>query len=402
MRFDYHARDRDGQAQQGRIEAASEVEALRKLEAQGLMPVRLERLDAPRPVRSSGGVTRVRIAEKVLLLRELTTLLSAGVTLGDALPSLAEAYAAQALGPALVSLNTHVRGGGRLSEALADARLAMPPYVLALAQAGEASGQLARSLSEAADQMELDRKSAEELRSALIYPTVLVVTGVLAVLLIFIGVVPRFAPMLRSSRGNIPEISRWVIEAGVFMRAHLDVFGFGFGALAALFGMAASRPALRNRVLQVMLGVPGIGPWLLQSEIGRWATVLGTLLSNRVPIVEALELSTRVLKLERLRQGLERTAQSLKQGQTLAAGLETQTWFPPARLNLIRVGERSGELPRMLLVLGQSQTDAARTTQKRLMTLIEPAAILIIGAVIGVVMVSVMMAITGMNDLAGR
>jgi general secretion pathway protein F len=398
MRFEYTARDAEGREHRGVIEAADQGHVVRELGAQGLMPVRISAADGASKAAPRQRPGRVKAADQCVLLRELATLLGAGVTLGDALPSLAQAYAGQALGPSLEGLHAHVRGGGRLSEALRDPRLRLPPFVLALTQAGEASGQLGRALNEAADQLELDRKVAEDLRSALIYPAVLVIAGALAVLIIFVGVVPRFAPLIRGSRGDVPEFSRWTIEAGVFVRAHLGAFGFGLGSLAALLGLAFSRPGLRQRVLQGLVSLPGIGPWLVQSEIGRWATVLGTLLSNRVPIVEAMNISSRVLRIDLLRQGLERAARSLQQGQTLAAALESQAWFPPSRLNLVRVGEKSGELPKMLLALGHSQTDTARLMQRRLLTLIEPVAILLIGAVIGFVMVAVMMAITSMNS----
>lgn len=397
MKIRYQARDAAGAPVQGEVEADSEAEAVRQLGQQGLLPTQLER-PAVAEAASRG---RVRAADQVLLLRELATLLAAGITLGDALPSLAEAYAGQALGGPLHALLREVRGGGRLSDALAAPALRLPAYVLALAQAGEASGQLAKALDDAATQMELERKSHEALRSALVYPTILVVAGLLAVLVVFIGVVPRFAPLLRSSRGEMPEISRWVIESGVFLRQHWAVFGLGLGGLGLLLGLAFRRPAFRQRGLQALLKLPLVGPWLLQGEIGRWATVLGALLGNRVGIVEALALSARVLRIDTLREGVQRAARQLQQGQALADALAAQGWFPPARLNLVRVGERSGELPKMLLALGQAQADQARVTQQRLLTLIEPAAILFIGSVIGFVMVAVMMAITGVNQVAG-
>jgi len=400
MRFDYLARDSDGQQHRGFTDAENEGAAIRQLGSQGLTPVRLIAAAGDQGRPSGRSRLRIRPADQTLLLRELSTLLGAGVSLGDALPSLAQAYAAQALGPALEGLHAHVRGGGRLSEGMKDARLRLPAFVLALTQAGEASGQLARALSEAADQLELDRKVAEDLRSALIYPTVLVAAGSLAVFIIFVGVVPRFASLIKSSRGNVPELSRWVIESGLFVRTHLGEFGLAAAALAALIAYGISHEPMRRRALQTLVKAPGIGPWLVQSEIGRWATVLGTLLANRVPIVDAMGISAGVLRLDTLRSGLERAARTLQQGQTLASALESQGWFPPSRLNLIRVGERSGELPKMLLALGHSQTDTARLMQRRLLTLIEPVAILLIGAVIGVVMVAVMMAITSLNAVA--
>ncbi len=400
MRFDYLARDAEGRAHKGAIEAVDEGAAVRDLASQGLTPTRLTALGrAVAPVTKK---RRISPADQGVLLRELATLLGAGVSLGDALPSLAEAYLGLPLGPALERMHGHVRGGGRLSEALRDPQLKLPAFVLALTLAGEASGQLARSLSDAAEQLELDRKVSEDLRSALIYPSVLVIAGVLAVFIIFVGVVPRFAPLIRNARAaDLPDFSRWTIEAGVFVRANLGVVGLCVGAVAGVLALLLSRAEVRHQFLQALSRLPLIGPWLIQAETGRWATVLGTLLTNRVPIVDAMGIASGVLRLDMLRSGLERAAKSLQQGQTLADALASQTWFPPSRLNLVRVGEKSGELPRMLLALGLSQTDSARLLQKRLLTLIEPAAIVIIGLVIGFVMVAVMMAITSMNSTVG-
>ena len=143
-----------------------------------------------------------------------------------------------------------------------------------------------------------------------------------------------------------------------------------------------------------------IGPWLLRLEIGRWTTVLGQLLANRVPIITALLLSSGALRLRRLRDDLAAAPREIERGRALSDVLAGLAWFPPTRLNLVRVGERAGELPRMLAVLGAMETDAARTLQKRALALIEPAAILVIGGVIGFIMVAVMMAITSLNTVA--
>jgi general secretion pathway protein F len=397
MRFDYSARDSNGQPHGGQLEATDQADAVAKLAAQGMTPVSLRaRTAAPR--RGAVRKAQIKLADQVVLLRELATLLAAGVTLGDALPSLAEAYEGQALGQPIAQMEALVRGGGRLSDALRIEALRMPVYVIALAQAGEASGDIARALQESAEQMELARKANEDLRSALIYPSVLVGAGSLAVFFIFVGVVPRFANLIKGSR-QVPELSRWVIESGVYVRGHLFEALLILAALVGIIVTSLSRESTRQALLQTLQRVPVVGPWLVQAEIGRWATVLGSLLSNRVPVLTAMELAQNVIRLNLLRAGLERATKGLQQGQSLSAGLESQAWFPRTRLNLIRVGERSGELPKMLLALGHSQRDAAAVLQRRMLGLIEPIAIIIIGAVIGVVMVAVMMAITSFDTL---
>lgn len=395
MQFDYRARDGEGRETRGRLDAADEAAAVRTLVAQGLTVVEIQgQRSVAGSARRKGPISR---ADQVMLLQELATLLKAGVSLGDTLPSMAEAYARHPLGPALAEMHAHVRGGGRLSTALQQPALKLPAYVHALAQAGEASGQLARALSDAAAQMELDRKSNEALRSALVYPSLLVSVGIVAVFYIFVGVVPKFAPMLRNARAEVPEVSRLLIAAGVYVKAHLWGFLLGGGALLLLLVVLLSQASVRHWLMQRLSRWPAVGPWLHQMELGRWATVLGTLLDNRVAIVPAMTLALGTLRLDTMRSGLERAARALQQGESLTQALGTQAWFPPTRLNLVRVGERSGELPRMLLALGESQTEAARTLQARLLALIEPAAILVIGGVIGFIMTAVMLTITSLN-----
>jgi general secretion pathway protein F len=402
--YTYRALDAQGRELHGRVEALGEVEVARELVRQGLVPLDVRRVSgadgASRAQLRPGVVRQAGLVEQLSLVQELSTLLAAGISLSEALPSLASAYAGQALGPPLAKLGDAVRAGAHLSDALRDSGLGLPPYVLALVAAGEASGELAAALADAAAQMDYERSVAQELRNALVYPSVLVLAGALAVSIVLVGVVPRFAALLRSSRADVPALSRWIIEGGVYVKQHLLVFGLGGIALAGCLAYALASPGVRGRVLQACAGLPVLGPWLMRVEIGRWATVLSRLLANRVPIIKAIALSTSALRLQRLRDDLAATGSELERGKTLTDVLAALGWFPAARLNLVRVGERSGELPRMLATLGAMETEAARTLQKRVLALIEPAAILIIGAVIGVIMVAVMMAITSLNTVA--
>jgi general secretion pathway protein F len=397
LTFEYRAVDRDGSTRNGVLQAEDEGAAARALIAQGLTPIALTSPRAPARARTQAFVGR---AERIAVVQELATLLRAGVSLGEALPTLADSYAAQPAGPALAGIERTVRGGGTLSAALAASPLGLPPYALALAQAGEASGELAAALADAAVQMDDERRSAQELKSALIYPTVLVGAGVVAVGVIFVGVVPRFAGLLRSSRADVPALSRAVIEAGVFVKEHMAALGLGVAALAVLVAALLARSATRAAVVDLLARAPVVGPWLVKAELGRWASVFGQLLANRVPLIEAITLSTGALRLARLRDDLARAPRELERGRTLSSVLAEMHWFPANRLNLVKVGERSGELPRLLSTLGAVEIEAARVLQKRALALVEPAAILLIGTVIGVVMVAVMMAITSLNTVA--
>ena len=219
--FEYRALDRDGVARSGVLQAEDEAAAARALLQQGLTPITLR--GASQAARASGAGragASIGAADRIGLVQELATLLGAGVSLAEALPSIADAYASQPAGPALAGIERAVRGGEPLSAALAASALQLPAYVLALCQAGEASGELATALRDAAVQMEYERQVAQDLRSALIYPAVLVGAGLIAVLVIFVGVVPRFAGILKNARADVPAVSRAVIESGLFVNQH--------------------------------------------------------------------------------------------------------------------------------------------------------------------------------------
>jgi general secretion pathway protein F len=395
----FHGVDSAGQSVTGEVQAESREDALRQVGDRGLTPLDVSTVGDRAGVASGpiGGRQRIAVAEQLSLLTEMATLLGGGVPVSEVLSSLAEAHPGGALGSSLDRLNRDVKSGLPLSDALRKSALQFPPYVEALCKAGEASGNLAQALHDAAKQMEYERKVSQELRSALLYPAVLVSAGAIAVLIIFVAVVPRFAALLKGSRAEIPELSRWVIEAGIFAQQHLLGLSLGAaGATLVLAGLFAT-PGVRAAVREVMLRVPVIGHWLTKVEVGRWATVLGSLLSNRVPIIDSMRLSAAAVASRGMRQDLDGAAMGLQRGLPLADLLREYRWFPASKLNLIRVGERSGELARMLGILGSMETEAARVTQARVLALVEPAAILIIGGVIAVIVIAVMMAITGLN-----
>lgn len=394
--FDYRALDASGVERRDVIQAEDEAAAIRALQAQGLTPVELTRRQPVRPALLGRRV--IRVADQVVLLRELATLLQAGISVTEALPSLAQAYRDQAVGPALERLHNEVKAGRALAPAIAECGLNLPTYARAMVEAGEAGGKVAQACADAAEQMEHEQRIAAELRAALTYPAILVGAGLLAVVTIFVAVVPKFASILRNTRANIPELSRWVIESGVFLQQHKLAGSLVAAGLLGAGVLAWQSPALRARLKAWAARLPLVGPWLIEAEVGRWATLLGALLSNRVPIVKALRLSASVLSLEMLRHVLSQATVEIERGKMLSDVLARESWFPPTRLNLIRVGERSGELPRMLLTLGEMQTEAARQRQKRLLTFVEPVAILVIGAAIGFIMVAVMLAVTSLQD----
>jgi general secretion pathway protein F len=395
-RFRYRALDAHGQRVAGDLLADSPQAALAQLQQRRLTVLEVSG-DGDRTPAARGRRRRIGAAERVVLLQEFATLLGAGVSIAEAAPSLESAYAGTALGEPMARLRKAVQSGRSVAEAFRAAEIGLPEHAHSLVAAGEAAGRLAQALQSAATQLEYEHGVRQQVRTALVYPSVLVGAGVLAVVVIFVAVVPRFASLLGSGRAEVPALSRWVIEAGLFLQANWLASGLAVAAAVGALALALRAAGVRQRLLDALARLPLTGRWLMASETGRWATLLATLLDNRVPMLQALELSARGAGLSALRRHLAEAQGEIRRGRALSEVLAGQGWIAPTRINLVRVGERAGELPRMLAQLGRLQTDAAREQQKRLLTLIEPLAILVIGAVIGVIMVAVVMAVTSLN-----
>ncbi len=404
--FRFEAVNAQGAIVEGQMDAADAQAALLKLGEQSLTPTKLE---------SEGGVpaenaanatsmlgfaksTKVATTEKILIVRELATLLRAGITLVDAIDSIALARAGAPAGIGLRRTHRSLNAGSPFVKALAESKIEFPQYVEQLAATGEMTGKLAPALADAAKQMEYDERVAQEMRNSLTYPVILIVAGIAAVLMIFLTVVPRFANLVKGSRGaDIPEISLIVIKIGVFLQANWLWLLLAALAGAGLFYLSIRETAGRTRWLTRLSKMPLVGEWLTEAEIGRWATTLGALLGNRVPILAALELSAGGLRFPKMRERVNFVIRDVRGGATLAESAAKYGLVGPTGVNLIRVGEKSGELPATVATLGELSMEAGRNRMKRFLLLIEPLAILTIGAIIAVIMISIMMAITGLN-----
>jgi general secretion pathway protein F len=395
IEFRYSALNPQGQTLEGVITARNESEAARLLRQKELSPLALDSKNQV-PEASSRRL-RSGPEERQLLIRELATLLAAGVPLAEAVESISESHGNTQGGAAFGVVHQRLRGGESFALSLAAAKFGFPAYVSQLAAAGEMTGKLAQALESGATQMEYEDRVRQDMRNALIYPGVLVTSGVAAVLGIFVFVVPKFATMLKTTRAKIPQFSTWVLKTGMFVNENLLWIGLA-GVGAACIGYAAlRRPEIRVRLYTVASRLPLVGPWIVETEIGRWSAMLATLLENRVPIVKALELAQNGVGLGAVRDRLQLALKEIRAGHKLADALAANHTVSAIGINLVRVGERSGELPSMLRTLAKLYENAGRDRMKRLLALLEPAAILGIGAIIGFIMIAIIMAITSIN-----
>ena len=397
--FDYQALDGGGHVVKGNVVAGSERHAFRAIEAQGLSPLSLLPSKAAGPSRVIFQ-RRPQTQEITLALKQLSLLLTSGVPMIRAVETLKQQNLHPEISKGFADLERRLRTGQAFTTSLPVSLPMLPPYVTQLAAAGEAIGRLGEALADAVTQMSYEHQIRQDIRNALTYPAVLITAGLTAVLFIFIVVVPRFQTMLTQAKAPLPWISALVLNTGIFLNAHrlllfMNAVGLAFAAVSALRNKKFMA-ALRERAAKV----PILGSWLMESDLARWAFMLGTMFANGVELTRSLDLARDSVSLASLRVRLDQVSKMVRAGKSLSAAMAEQRAFNDTAVSLVQVGEESGKLDEMLRSLAKLYDDSGRQRMKQFLILLEPAAILLIGVVVGGIVAAIMLAITSINQVA--
>lgn len=391
--FVYKGLKKDGAPVEGRISAADPPEAISQLRAQGILAYEVRAVDGEG---RRFDRRRARPKDRHRFIRQLATLLRAGSPLLASFDALLEEEPCRELNEQMRAIRSDLRGGGRLSQALARHMPDLPDYAPRLVELGEATGSLDARLSEVAAQMERDLASVEEVRNALAYPAFLAVAGVGAVIFIFMFVVPRFSALMDNARTEIPAISRIVLGIGQFFNANVPLVIGAVVLLAILVVQVWRSPALRRGATAMAFRLPVLGRFLEASDTARWARVTGTALSAGAGLIDALALAERGVLSPRRREGLEQVRRAVRSGEMLEAALRAHTTTDAMTLNLVRTGRLSGALAEMLIFVAEAGEQDARNLAKRLTSLAEPLAIAFIASVIGLIVISLVLAMSSL------
>ncbi len=400
MHFTYRALNKDGSSLAGMVEAASLKEAIRTLQRQGLNVVDVKQEQRKQRKKARGFKGKAGKKDIIVLLYQLCTLLESKVTLEETLESLSESVTQPDLAAKTSAMATTIRRGGSLSKALKDSGLPLPSYFLPLAEAGELTGKIDKSLRQGVEQWEHEMKLATEFRSALVYPCVLILFGLISIMAIFVVVVPKFTKLLDRAQGEIPLLAKVIMGTGTYVNENLQWVGIGAAVILCMVLYGLKSEKIRQNFRDVVAKMPFFRHWMLEAQLGSWAGMLSTLLENKVALIDALSLSQKFLSITDLRSKMSLIIQSVKGGVSLSEAMVNINAITSLGYNLIRVGERTGELPTMLRSLSTLYVQSVRTRTKRMLVIIEPLAIIMIGGVIGLIMAGIILAIVSVNNIA--
>jgi len=403
--FQYRAADQGGKVVEGVMEADAERSVILRLREMGCVPLRIavpsERaIGAPR--QQVPLFTRRKVNQQQLLqfTRELGALLAAGLPLDRSLSILGGLVEGGELSKVVRSLVEAVRAGKSLAVSMGEHPEVFPKIYVNMIRAGEAGGILEGVLRYLTEYMESTLALKEDIKSALIYPLILATAAGISLIVLFVFVIPKFAAIFRDNGKALPWITKVVIGFSQLLAEYgwIMLVVLCAAVIGALFYVRSAEG--RSEWDRLSLRSPLFGDLLRKFETARFSRTLAALLKGGVPLLEALGTVQGVVGNRLLARAISQVQARVREGKGMARPLGDSGLFPPLALNMIAVGEETGKLESMLAeVAGYYDQEVKRST-KRMMALLEPVLILAMGLIIGIVVISMLLAIFSINDLS--
>lgn len=403
-RYRYEAVDHAGEVLRDEIEAPTPEAAVERLRDQGLLPLSVNEAKSGF---LRGGLGQPLFSKRralsrkstMLLTQQLASLLHAGMPLDRAFTILIGVTDDEQTRTLLERVQEKVRGGSSLADAL-EAQGVFSRFYLNMIRAGEAGGALEVVLKRLTEFLERSQALRETVTSALIYPMILLTVSALSVIILLTFVVPQFQQLFADAGKALPLATQIVIAVGDGFRNY-----WWAGVLLIVLAVVAmrrqlSQPESRARWDGWLLRLPLVGDLIGKVETARLSRTLGTLLGNGVSLLNALAIVRETLSNQVMATALGEVAEHVKTGRGLAEPLQDVESFPKLAVQMIRVGEETGQLQEMLIQIADTYDGEVQTAVKRLLTLLEPAMILGLGVIIAGIIMSILVAILSLNELA--
>ena len=402
--FSYRALTKSGERVAGEIEAGDQQGAIQRLHAQGLIPIDAVPAAAAPAILSELGGGRAaggrRAAALTLATRELATLIGAGETLESALALVAEELDDKALRQIFATLLDKVRGGTALSDAMAAEPRVFPRPYIGMVRAAEATGRLGEVMAELADLREQQEALRRQLTSALIYPVILVLTAIGAIVVLLLYVVPQFAPVFAGAEERVPAATRSILAVADWLQAQGPSIAIGLAGALLLALLALQVPRLRLGWHRLLLRLPGFAAISRERATAEICRGMATLLKGGLDLPQTLVMLRGMVSNLAVGDALGQVASNVRQGRRLTDALAEEGILLPMGLKLLRTAEESGRLQPLARHIAERFEQRAATRMQRFVTLLEPILVIGLGGIVGAIVIAILTAVLAVNELA--
>ncbi len=403
--YEYTALDAKGKTKSGIIDADGASAARQKLRSSGIFPVSIsetqevEEIKAPRTLDLSRFFTRVKPAEIAMMTRQLATLISAGFPLVSALDALLPQTKSKGFKRILAKTKDTIVEGNSFAQALSQYPGTFSPLYVNMVRAGETSGTLEIVLDRLADITEKQEDLKNRIQTALAYPIFMCIIGILVLFVLLTYIVPSIISIFSEMNQVLPTPTRILIFLSSFFRSYWWII---MGALVAVVvSLNQVRKIEKGRYWfdKTLLSLPIFGVLAQKLAVARFTRTLGSLLENGVSMLIALEIVKNIAGNKLISETVENAASEVGKGQGLAAALSEGQTFPQLSIQMIQVGEQSGELEAMLNKVADVFEKEVENSVMRLTSYLEPVMILVMGCIVGFIVLSICLPIFEMNQL---
>ena len=405
-RFLYKATTRSGEIYSGEMEGASADEILDKLKAGGMIPFEVvEASEAARrglrnlDIRSIFRRGRkVKTADVLVFTEKFAVLLKSGLPLDRSLSLLVELSEKEGIRAVAETLLKDVNAGKSLADSMETHPDFFPRLYVSMVRAGEAAGVVDRVMEQLLSYL----RQKEELRgyiiSSLIYPALLLLVGLATIIVLMTYVIPQFKEIFDSMNQELPGPTRFLMGVSDFIMGYKWLILIVIAASVYGYRYWISTPEGRAKKDRILLKLPKVKQLVTESETGRLAATAGILLTSAVPLIQTLKIVQELLSNTVFREAMAPVVSGAKKGDGVAGPMMATGVFPPLAVHLVRVGEETGNLGPMFVKVGDIYQESIRKSVKSFLALFEPALILVMGVIVGVIVASMMLAIFSMND----
>lgn len=393
--FAYKGRNSAGKVVKGRLDAPSESAAMTRIRTMGIAPISVAEVAAgtglSREINIPGLTKRVGLKDLAVMSRQMATMTSAGLSLLRTLNILSEQTENKELAKILAGVRNDVESGVSLSEAMFKHSRVFPPIMINLVKAGETGGFLENSLNSVANNFESEGKLKDTIKSAMAYPTIVLIMAVVAVIAMLTFIVPVFEKMFAGFGGQLPLPTQILVVLSSMMVWLLPVLIVAGIAFSVWWRANKNTERVRKVVDPIKLKLPVFGPLMQKLAIARFSRNFSTMIGAGVPILQSLTIVGETSGNWVIEAALRKVQESVRQGMSIAGPLSLEPVFPPMVVQMIAVGEDAGALQTMLSKIADFYDQEVQSTAEQLTALIEPLMIAFIGVVIGGMIVALYM-----------